>query len=277
MTRRGVRIVALAGALALAGCGPTPPPSKSSTVEPAVASPSAALDPSPPDASPGESPQPTIDPAMAQGLRLTCGDGLEFPAEALLGEGGAENDFEPASLALRQLLVGPDGDGLDLPPAGWHRAVRTGTNALFLARAKPGNDSNWLVVSFLADPSGWILDSGGECGLTVALPEGIGPASWWLDPSAGPPPAEATSVAAFLVENSCASGKSPAGRVLAPVIRYGDSSVSVLFAIRKRPGGQDCPGNPPLAIQLELTEPIGDRKLLDGGVFPARDASIVPD
>ena len=31
---------------------------------------------------------------------------------------------------------------------------------------------------------------------------------------------------------------------------------------------QTCPSNPPARVVVELREPLGDRRLLDAGVFP---------
>ena len=276
MTVRWIRVggLAVVVAVALAACNQAQVPSPGTQT--AVASPAPdASNAAPSAASPPAAP-PSIDPALAQGVTLTCGDGEAFPAETIVGAGGAEGELEAASLALRQILSSPDGSELGLPQAGWHRAVRTATRALFVAPATAAGAGPWVMVSLNGGPTGWSFDAGGECHLAVALPDGIGSASWWLDPAAGPPPVDATFVAAFVRERECASGKTPDGRVLAPAIFYGETSISVMFAIRKRPGPQDCPANPPLAITLNLTEATGGRTLLDGGEFPPRDAAVVP-
>jgi hypothetical protein len=258
------RSAALALAVVLAACGETPVPS-STVPEPRNTVPSEAIVSIPPD------PAPSIDPAIAQGVAVTCGDGLDFPAERLLGEGHAEGDLDPAEQALRQMLGGPDGTGL--PSTGWQRVISTPSSVLFVAPDGAG----WSMVQLTAAADGWFMDLSGACSLVLALPEGVGRASWWLDPAAGRPAANATFVAAVVLEEACASGKSPAGRVLPPVISATDATISVMIAIRRRPGGQDCPGNPPLAITIDLGEAIGTRKLLDAGEFPPRDATVIPD
>lgn len=204
---------------------------------------------------------------------MTCGDGLDFPAELLLDGGHAEAATDSASLALQEILSGPDGTGL--PPTGWHRVISTPDSVVFVA----ADGGGWSMVQLTAtaDVGGWFIDLSGACSLGLALPTGVGKASWWLDPAAGNPAADATFVAAFVLEEACASGKSPAGRVLPPVIAASDATISVMMTIRQRPGGQDCPGNTPLAIKIDLGEAIGGRKLLDAGEFPPRDATVVPD
>ncbi len=74
-----------------------------------------------------------------------------------------------------------------------------------------------------------------------------------------------------MTERSCASGQSSEGRVEDPLIVYRDDAVIVTFFVEPLDGGQECPGNPPAAVDVELGEPLGDRLLLDGGVWPPRE------
>jgi hypothetical protein len=104
----------------------------------------------------------------------------------------------------------------------------------------------------------------------------IGPAAWWIDPAKAAPAAKSTVVHALLREQSCASGKSAEGRVEPPTIETSAVSVIATFWVRRLPGGQDCPSNPPTATELRLPEALGDRRLLDGGTTPPRDASTAP-
>jgi hypothetical protein len=269
--RRGL-LATLALALMVAACSeaPVPSPTGSAAAASALAEPSGAVASEaiasiPPDAA------PSIDPAIAQGVIITCGDGPDFPAELLLDAGHAEMAADSSGLALREILNGPDGAGL--PSTGWHRVIDTANSALFVAP----DGLDWSMVLLTATANGWFMDLSGGCSLGPALLEGIGRASWWLDPAAGIPAADATSVSAFVLEEACASGKSAAGRVLPPVIVSSDTAISVMFGIRKRPGGQDCPGNSPLAIRIDLGAAIAGRALLDAGEFPPRNATVIPD
>lgn len=99
-------------------------------------------------------------------------------------------------------------------------------------------------------------------------------ATWWLDPAREKPGPEATTIPALIVERACASGKSPDGRLLPPQVFSSADAILVTVWVVRRPGGQDCQGNPPFAIEIELTEPLGDRKLLDGSEVPPRDATV---
>ncbi len=104
----------------------------------------------------------------------------------------------------------------------------------------------------------------------------VGPASWWVNPRAAAPTATSTTIHALVLEQSCASGKPPVGRVEPPAIELTDTAVIVTYEIRKMPGGQDCQSNPPFGVELKLPEPLGKRALLDGNETPPRDALTVP-
>jgi hypothetical protein len=104
----------------------------------------------------------------------------------------------------------------------------------------------------------------------------VAPATWWVDPSAVPIAAKATKVKAVLVERACAGGQSPKGRVLEPTIFSSETAVLVTLWVTRRPGDQDCPGNPEFKTTIAMSAPLGGRKLLDGGVIPPRDAMTAP-
>jgi hypothetical protein len=103
------------------------------------------------------------------------------------------------------------------------------------------------------------------------------PASWWVDPAGPPPGPDSTSISALIMEKVCASGMSPEGRVLSPQIFSADDAILITIWVRRRPGGQDCQGNPVFPVAITLNEPIGDRHLLDGSEIPPRDASVPPE
>lgn len=104
----------------------------------------------------------------------------------------------------------------------------------------------------------------------------VGPASWWVNPRAAAPTATSTTIHALVLEESCASAKPPIGRVEPPTIELTDATVIVTYEIRHLAGGQDCPSNPPFAVELKLPEPLGKRALLDGNETPPRDALKLP-
>ena len=102
----------------------------------------------------------------------------------------------------------------------------------------------------------------------------VGPAAWWVDPTAPAPEPDATTISALIRERACASGRSPEGRVIAPTIFSSEDAVLVSVFVRQPAGAQDCPGNPEFPLEITLPEPLGDRRLLDGSELPPRDASV---
>jgi hypothetical protein len=101
-------------------------------------------------------------------------------------------------------------------------------------------------------------------------------ATWWVDSTLLPLAPETTAVQAILVEKACASGQAPEGRVGDPVIFYGPDAVIVMVPVTPLEGTQDCQGNPEFPVEITLTEPLGERTLLDGSSNPPRDATTTP-
>jgi hypothetical protein len=217
-------------------------------------------------------PDRTASPAPIP--RFSCGDAsLTFPAEALTGPVGAELFPDAAADTLRAHLagVGPDFEGL--PDSGWRRLVDTGRGVLFQA-ADPGPDAaagSMVFVAVADSAEGWQVTGWGECQPEPVLGPGIGVARWWPDPAKPPPDVASTGLDVLLLERACASGQPPVGRVFAPVVTSAADTVTILIPVRSAEGGQDCQGNPPFALRVELPEPLGERRLLDGSTLPPRE------
>jgi hypothetical protein len=78
-----------------------------------------------------------------------------------------------------------------------------------------------------------------------------------------------TEFVAMVNEEACAGGRSSDGRIVGPQVDYvDDTSVIVTFAVRPLDGFQECPSNPSTPVTVRLEEPLGDRRLLDGGREP---------
>jgi hypothetical protein len=275
MMRPALRLgmLALGAVLATACAGPVPSPVASLTPHASrtPAAPTPALTP-PAGGVPSGSPDPTPAPseAMAPALegRLTCGEpDLEFDAEALDRPAGADLGLTPPAAALRAYLAADTPDEGSLPKTGWRAVIEEPRRVVYLARDGDG----WSMASFvLGDDGTWTDWDRGSCRLAVVLPEGIGFAEWRLDPSNLPGP-DATTVHVLASELACASGKAPIGRMLAPIVLENDEAVTIALEVRTRPGGQDCPGNPEVPVDVELAAPLGTRGLFDGSTVPPSD------
>ena len=207
-------------------------------------------------------------PAVA----LTCGDDHVFGPEALTIVDEAHLAVDAAGDALRAFLASPDGAAFVTP--SWVRVSETADRVQFIGR-RP-NDEGWLFVNFAARDDHWELDLAGECRPRVVLGGGLGPADWWIDPASPPRGPEATEFDVLVLERACASGQSSEGRIAPPFVLYEADAVVLTFGVVLKPGGGRCPSNPPSGYHVTLSEPIGNRWLLDGGVFPPRDATKPP-
>lgn len=283
MKRVGRRLdsaVALALCVAAAaGCGATNPspfpaaPTGSApvSIEP-MPSPQTSSAPAltPPPGGATSSPLPTDaagTPAVSPSLTgaLACeGTDVTFPADVFSQPPNAELAASAPAVALRQLLGTGQAAELGFPLRGWRVAIESADSVTFVA---PG-PSAWAIATITSTPdAGWQFFEGGKCALRVGLPEGIGFATWRLDPAVTPG-VTADSVSVLALETACASGRSPEGRLLPPIVLYSADAVTIAITVRKRPGDQDCQGNPEVPIVVQLAEPLGSRHLFDGSSFP---------
>lgn len=127
----------------------------------------------------------------------------------------------------------------------------------------------YVTVGRWADDT-WMASSMAVCQspFRQPLPEGhpaTTVATWRVD---GPVDARATELPLLVRERACASGQSAEGRIDDPDVDYRRDSVVITVEVRQRSSSEDCPGNPETPYLLRLEEPVGDRRLLDGGRRP---------
>lgn len=218
----------------------------------------------PPATMPGSTPA-TTPGSTPPAIGYSCG-GPAFSPDIF-----DEPDFDlsslPAGVALAEFIEsGQDGEEI-LPKRGhWHVVGADDATASFVA-AVPG-DPPYVDARVAKDGGAWRVVGWGQCRPRVAF-EGTGAATWVLGSENVEP--SATSFVAAVTEMACASGRSSEGRVNEPMILYRPDAVVVIFTVDPLPGGQNCPSNPPTRVKVELSEPLGDRKLLDGGMYPWGD------
>ena len=202
--------------------------------------------------------------------RLTCAGYSEInvPANVLDQPPNAELGSSVQAQALRAFLTTPPQSGF--PTQGWRVVSTASTRVDYLA---PGRDG-WSFVSVedIENQGGWQASEYGRCDLRVVLPQGFGFASWEVDPG-HPTQPDATSLTVLATERACASGKSMAGRLEAPIVLYAPDTVTIALVVRAEPGGQDCQGNSPEPVLVDLGEPLGSRSLFDGSSYPVQRRS----
>ncbi len=234
------------------------------------AGPTPAASAAPPGASLGATTQPPTPAASSSaglgGLRLTCAD-VTFPATALAGPAGAEDGTGGAATALHAFLADPQRD-YSWPRDGWRELVANSRLVVFAASdPRADHRGQLLFVKAETKGSGWSVVNSGACSPLVHVGRGFRPASWELAQRVSP---TTTQFTVLVKEEACASGRSPAGRIMPPHTVVDARSVTITFSVRALPGGQDCQGAPPAPYRVRLPEPLGNRELRDGIVFPPR-------
>jgi len=138
--------------------------------------------------------------------------------------------------------------------------AESGLNAEYRAEKV---DGEWRTagISFGCRPS---VDTGGQSRVDFYLAPGTD-----LAP-------ESTSILAFVEDTNC-GGRDVLDRIDEPLIEYGPDEVLVLLTADPLEGFHTCEGFPPSEYTLELAEPIGQRTLLDAGVYPAVEVHVYED
>ncbi len=200
-----------------------------------------------------------------------------FPVSGLTALTGAEDRVGPEFDVLRATLADPGfaDSAADINALSWREAGRTGDTVVFLAE-KPGNEDEryWLELSLRLDPAaGWQFIGGGDCQPRALLPAGVGPATWVFDPAYPEPNAQDSTVHLLVTETVCASGQSAIDRLAPAYVVASPYRIDITIGVHERPGAQECPGNPPVAVEINLGTAIGDRPLIDPNAPPPDGSS----
>jgi hypothetical protein len=209
-------------------------------------------------------PVPDADGSYPSDLPVSCliGPG-PFPLGAFVARQPIDSRSDLAA-ALAVELAG--GEGAFLPQDGWEILHADAESATVVHLA----DSGLSYMSFEAARVGWAWagsGSGGECELRAALPDGLGEVTWTLDPASPEPGPDTTELHVLATELGCSSGRQLGDALLGPQLVETDAAVLIAFAAIPPAGDeQTCPGNPPTAVTIALSAPLGDRSVGDGRV-----------
>lgn len=227
---------------------------------------STASDTAPPSTTPPETTAPATPEPTEPALTYTCG-GHPF-SPTLFDEPEVDLESTPAGVALAQFIEAGQGGEEILPTDGFRLAGLDESSASFVAPL-PG-DPPYAQAQLVKDADGWRVGGWGQCRPEIAV-VGANSATWVLAPDQAIEPGTRT-FQADVTERECASGRSSEGRIREPLIIYEPNRVIVVFTVDPLPGGAfHCPSNPPTRVTVELAEPLGERQLLDGGLYPWQD------
>ncbi|HEX6234808.1 MAG TPA: hypothetical protein VFZ63_16890 [Jiangellaceae bacterium] len=82
------------------------------------------------------------------------------------------------------------------------------------------------------------------------------------------------SVDLLVHERACASGESADGRIKLIELNETTEQIQLRIGVRPRDGDQDCQDNPPTPFTIDLSEPLGDREIVDASVLPPRPVTV---
>ncbi|WP_420624947.1 hypothetical protein [Candidatus Poriferisodalis sp.] len=181
----------------------------------------------------------------------------------------------PAVEALRDELRSPSPEPL---PTGDWSVMRIDDDRITFAIVE--GDVIVGRASFRLAGERWVLSGFGgpnrPCEALVALPPGLAHVEVHLDPGSLPQPAD-TSIHLQVREIDCAGGREMGDALQGPQVIETEDSVLVAFAVIPVSGGATCPGNPSTRVTVELSQPLGERALLNVVRVPPAPIEVRPD
>lgn len=242
-------IVALAvAALVAAGCGsdadsPAEPPADS---------------PAEPDTGSAEAEQ------SADAVRLGCPFGPFFPRSALDSPLTNVEDFDHPSVGAAVDWFLESDEGVFWPQDEWYVLhLESDRQVLFVHPGASSTGTNLSFISAELDDGSWRwagASSPNDCDLQLE-PTGS-PVEWQLDP-ARPAAPDSTVVDVVATELSCANGEAMGDRLREPEVFETATEVRIRLSADPLLGDADCPSNPSTRVAVVLSEPLGDRLILD--------------
>ena len=240
----------MAAVFVLAGCG-----GSTSRVETGEAEPLAD------SASPGseDGPDPT---------RVGCPFGPFFPLESLDSTPPLIEDspVPEVATAIAPFLEGEEGDFW--PREGWRVLEVVANERVELVNTGTPERPELAFMSANWNGEAWMWSGSsipGECDLVLdpaAIDGNL--VDWELDPTGAQLTPESTSVTLIATERDCVSGQAMGDRLNPPVVTVTDDAVLILLTAAPPPGeSQDCQGNPSQTVNVDLPEPLGERRVRD--------------
>jgi hypothetical protein len=137
-------------------------------------------------------------------------------------------------------------------------------------------DHELLAVEKAAQPgeqSAWTVWTSSRCALRLDLDPLEMPRVALAD---APDPAS-TELRLLVTESACNSGQDAEGRIELVALEESDDRVAVTLGVRPRDtGAASCQGNPDTPFTVSLSEPLGDREVVDAGLVLPRAVAVHP-
>jgi hypothetical protein len=205
-------------------------------------------------------------------VALSCGSNLRFD-ESALDDAASDPAGDAPGVALATFLMSPEAAVSRLPHANWIRVATSADGILFVAKSSIP-DSPFASVELRREgQSAWAPTAWGGC-LPRYESDTVEAADWDL---VAAPNGDATSFGAFVHAVNCATFGVGDDVILTPTIAYGPQVVTVTIWVARTPaplGPVGCPARPPQLYEVSLTEVLGTRQLLQGGVIPQQPVRV---
>ncbi|GAA4674670.1 hypothetical protein [Nocardioides nanhaiensis] len=228
-----------------------------------------------------------VDPAapastLGQGPEVGCGGDATWPVAVM--DGGLADEVDDARVrdALARLL---DDAPMDAPPvlqeagaASVDYTVLSVTGEELVVGVGPwsseeGPGAGAMSIGLERDDTGrWEAGGWGDCQLAVVIPAGRGQVEVTAPPGGVDPATTAPTV--LVNERDCTSGRDPRPFLGQPTVVESGDEVLVTLTSQALREDASCIGNPSVPLELSLAEPLGDRRLLDAGVWPYRELEV---
>jgi len=154
----------------------------------------------------------------------------------------------------------------------WIGVVRKRSRVDFLREGDYPHAYFWITM--MRKQGRWRDESGGDCKLWATSEGESSSSDWWL--AASPQP-EDEHLAVRASERDCTGGRKLGSKDFHPRVHYEPERISiVVYAKPLKDGAYECPGNPSTPFTIALSEPVGDRDIIDVGVYPPREARTNP-
>ena len=198
-------------------------------------------------------------------LLVTCPYGQSFPVGALKEIVPVAWSDSGLSAAMAQIVSSSEAQHWpEEYKDGWLVLHQDADSALlvnpveglgFVNFEKVGDTWSWIGAQF----------AGGPCPLMFGVPDGLNAVQWRLDPAAQTPGRDDTTVAVLIQERECVSGIEIGDRLIGPQVVTTDTKMFIEFAATPPDAALvNCQGNPETPYLVHLSEPLGDRELMEG-------------
>ncbi|TFC87771.1 hypothetical protein [Cryobacterium sp. TMT4-31] len=223
--------------------------------------------------------EPSIVPTpFVAGDVFLC-DGLSISREALEARVPMSSIGEHGHTALSE-AVWDDGSPVGVPSGeGWYVAVSTEDTVgvmrdieVVADPVSPGlaPDREVHTVAWVDDATnltpGWYGASSSRCALTVDLGDLTVPGVEFQSP----PDPLSKELRLLVTEETCSGGDDAEERIEVVSIDETDDQVSLVLGVRPRGGINACPSNPATPFTVTLSEPLGEREVVDASLANPR-------